>query len=199
MFRWFMDSLGMATSEVVFFLVFLLGFIVSIGGWLFGGGDHDTDHDGDHAEHGDHGAAHIELSSFFSIRALSLFITGFGAAGYVVLHVWQKLYLACTAGFLFGVALAAVGLYIIHFARKQEADSTITSAHVIGHEALVVTDIPGNLEGKGEISFVAGGVQQHSPAMTERGTGFRRGATVRIVQAGGSFVVVEGTAPKGAA
>lgn len=188
MFRWFADSVGMATAEVVFFLVFLLGFVVSIGGWIFGGGDHDGDHGADHGgDHGDHG---VELSSLFSVRALSLFVTGFGGAGYVTMHVSQKLYLACAAGLLAGVGLAAVGLWIIHFARKQEADSTITSEHVIGHEALVVTDIPPALSGRGEVSFVAGGVQQHSAAMTESESELRRGTAVRIVRTAASFVVV---------
>lgn len=191
MFRWFLDSFGMATAEVVFFLVFTFGFIVSVGGWIFGGGD--ADHDADHGDHGDHGAdhGHVTLSSFFSLRALALFVTGFGAAGYVVMHLTQKLYMACAAGALAGAGLAAVGLWIIHFARKQEADSTITSEQIAGTEALVTTDVPPNLSGKGEVSYVAGGVQQHSPAMTEHPEGFRRGAAVRIVRAGSAFVVVD--------
>lgn len=191
MIRWFMDSLGMATSEVVFFLLFLFGFVISIGGWIFGG-DHDSDHDhaGDHGDH-DGDGHHVSLSSFLSVRALAMFLTGFGGVAYLVMHFSHKMLLACASGVVSGIAIAAIGVWIIYFAKKQESNSTVNAETVQGTMALVILEIPPSLSGKGEVQYVAGGMQHHTPAMTESETGFKRGATVRIVRMASSFVVVD--------
>lgn len=195
MFRWFMDSLGMATSEVVFFLLFLFGLTFSIGGWIFSHGDHDTDHDADHGDHdGNHhgdGGHHVSLSSFLSVRAIAMFVTGFGGMAYLTMHFSHKMFLACASGVITGLAMAAIGVWIIYFAKKQESNSSVTAESVCGSMGVVVLEVPPSLTGKGEVQYVAGGMQHHSAAMTEDSSGFKRGATVRIVRMASSFVIVE--------
>jgi hypothetical protein len=192
MFQWFMDSLGMATSEVVFFLLFLFGLVISIGGWVFGGGDHDSDHDHGDAHSGDHDGDHqVSLSSFLSVRSLAMFLTGFGGVAYLVMHFTHKMFFACASGVVSGIIIAAIGLWIIYFAKKQESNSAVTAESVQGATAIVTLEIPPSLHGKGEVQYTAGGMQHHSAAMTESETGFKRGATVRIVRMASSFVVVD--------
>jgi membrane protein implicated in regulation of membrane protease activity len=187
MFKWFMDSLGMATSEVVFFLIFLFGFVIAAGGWIFGGG-HEGDHE--HAGHDD-GGHEVSLSSFLSVRALAMFLTGFGGVAYLVMHLSHKMLLACASGVVSGIIIAAIGLWIIYFAKKQESNSAVTAESVQGATAIVTLEIPPSLVGKGEVQYTASGMQHHAAAMTESETGFKRGATVRIVRMASSFVLVD--------
>src|SRR5207245_558359 len=113
-----------------------------------GGHDHsDVGHDV-----GGHDGAHDTGPSFFSAFAFSFFLTGFGGVGALMkASEWSTL--ASSAGALTGGScLWAAAFAFMSVLHRQQADSTVTSAKLIGAVAVVTIPIPRNGVGKVQCS-----------------------------------------------
>ena len=194
MFQWFMEAFGRGTAETVFFGLFLLALVFTVGGLLIGGHDHDSDHagggdhDGDH--HGGDDGHQISLSSFFSVGAIALFVIGVGGVGYLVMHYQHGLVLASVSGVVAGLVMAAIGVLIIHITMNQQSNSAVTQTEILGKEVQVVVAIPPGLSGRGQVVVQTAGAPIYEAAMTEDEAGFRPGSAVRVLRSAGDYVVV---------
>jgi len=189
MVEWFASLFSGAFAEIALLCICLSGAVFTVISILFGGdADHgDMDHGGDSAGDNDHAT---DGPSFFSIRGLSLFATGFGGVGYIVQHYTHKPLVASVSGLVFGMLLAMAGLAFIRFFYRQQVSSLVSSEQVIGTTGTVSTSIsPGG--GVGEVSLVIAGIQTTRTAIGDGGEPISQGSIVRVVRLVGSHVVVE--------
>lgn len=190
MFEWVSSLFQGAVAELVF-LAICIGCGIITGFTLLFGGDHDHDvgHDGGVDGHdSDHGDGH-QGPSFFSIRGLTLFGTGFGGVGYLVQHFTGKTLVASVSGLASGVVLAMAGLAFIRMFFQQQASSLVSDQQIVGTIGSVITSIPEG--GMGEVEFNAAGVHTTRAATSLGGRAISRGAPVKIIQTVGHLVIVQ--------
>ena len=182
--EFFRNSLGL----MIFFAIFAFGMIFTLFSLIFGG-----EHDG--GDHGDiHGDAHgdgddNQAPGFFSIRGISLFATGFGALGFIVMYYTEKVLLASVSGLGFGWVFAFLGLFMMRMLIRQQANSMMRPEEMIGTLGEVTTGIPDH--GVGEVRMTVDGVTLTRTASSTSGTAIRSGTIVRVVRSDGGTVSVE--------
>lgn len=169
-------------------LSFLLGEMADSLAGLF---EHDVDvdvggHDVVDVQHD--GEVHTG-PSFFSIRMLAAFATGFGVVGALaVSRGWDPL-MAALPGLGTGalMALASYGFSTLLY--RQQATSSYTPSEIVGLTAEVITPIPQN--GIGEIALVVRGSREHLAARSVDGQSVGAGTTVKIANVSGTTAVVK--------
>jgi membrane protein implicated in regulation of membrane protease activity len=151
--------------------VFLLISFISSGlsdafGGLFGGdqdiggGDADTDvNAGEGVEAG---------PSFFNLRAIAAFVTGFGAMGWLLTSLGWNAYLAAlpSLGVGFLMALITYGVTMALF--RQQSTSSYSPKEIIGQKAELVIPIPAN--DCGQIALIYKGSRIVRAARTRDGS-----------------------------
>ena len=190
----------MDVLEIVYLVAFFLGFgFAVISGLLSGvfsghgefGGNVDVSGDQIHA--GAHSVAHgdnVPLSPISPVT-ISLFITSFGATGFVMMH-WMRLPVAVhlpvasASGFIVALLFFLVLLKVF---RVTQASSHARVSDAIGQEAEITTAIPA--EGVGEIAYVVGGTRFTAPAKLIDGKELPQRHIVRIVKIVGNTFIVE--------
>lgn len=196
MLQWIGSYFSGVPAQLVFFSVFLFGFIITAASMLFGHdgdadhggdfhiGDHDIGHDADHGGDQDHHGPGL-----FSVRGISLLAIGFGGTGYIIQFYTGKLLVACVAGLGSAWLFATFGLWVIHFFYSQEGSSLISEEAFMGATGIVTTTIPRG--GLGEVTLSVGGRQLARTARCQNGSRITQGTGVRVVQKTGEAVVVE--------
>ncbi len=143
----------------IFLIVAVAGLFFSFMSLIFGGGAEDTDTGGLDADHidishdGDNGNnSGVSVASFFSLRTLMWFLTGFGAAGAAAINAGWGPWPSAGFGLLGGFSLVLFGVLLFTFVGKQQGNSAPKLRSLVGKTALVVTSIPE--QGLGEIRVV---------------------------------------------
>jgi len=155
------------------FLVLLVSFIfsglVDAFGGLFGG-DHDVSiHLGDHEVVDVHtGEAPHVGPSFFNLRAIAAFVTGFGAMGWLLTARGMDPYLAALPSLGVGLVMALITYGITLALFKQQSTSSYSPKEIIGQKAELVIPIPAN--DCGQIALVYKGARVVHAAKTIDGS-----------------------------
>src|SRR5258706_13637532 len=113
---------------LIFVCITVAGFILLVGGSLFGH-DHDVDHDhGGHFDHG-HDAGHdAEPSvSMFSVKVIGSFIMGFGAGGAIAAFYGANPRAASFIGFAVGFLMGLLLYLVMRVVFGQQAHSIDTT------------------------------------------------------------------------
>jgi membrane protein implicated in regulation of membrane protease activity len=166
---------------IVFICLGIVGLTMFLFAAMFGGHDHsDMGHD-----FGGHDAAHDTGPSFFSAFALAFFLTGFGGAGTLLMASGWKLLPSSLVSLLAGSCLWAIALGFMSMLHRQQADSTVKSAKLVGHVGVVTTPISENHLGK--IQCAACSEELIVRCDEEVGAGAR----VRIVESAGGIYLVK--------
>lgn len=181
---------------VVFLTIMGIGFCVLLISLVLGevfehGADlaHDVaiehevlDHGGDvdHAEGG---------PSIFSVRIISSFITGFGGAGAIGVHLGFSYLVSSLFGLVGGFLVAVPVFFIVKFLMKQQASSNLTVSDLEGKTALVSVSIPEN--GAGQITLTTHGRTVYQTARSSTGRAIPHNSVVTIRQVVADFVVVD--------
>jgi len=147
------------------------------------------------AGHG-HTAGHSsgpENMSIWSFQILFLFIAGFGVGGYFPSLLHLSVPLTILFGALGGMALAAIGYFVINIFYRRQSDSNISSEEYIGLTGIVVTSISGG--GVGQVRCEIGASRDTFLAKSRDGAAVPVNSMVRIVDMVGSTAIVEITDP----
>lgn len=180
-----------------YWVMALVGTIVTLI-LLFVGGDHDFAHGfGGHdigVGHADlHGGGHDaghqdEGPGPISLRTMLAFIGGWGWGGLIGWDVFRWGLFSAPFGLAVGLLMAMIIFRFTRFLYCQEATSTITAAHLIGQEGVVITAIPAG--GTGEIRVHAQGVPLKSLARAEGEEAIADGQRITIVEELGGTMIV---------
>jgi membrane protein implicated in regulation of membrane protease activity len=128
---------------------------------------------------------------FFSLRALAVFLTAFGAIGAVAHNYFPPAkgtaLISSLLGVMGGVIMSLVYVMAMRMVYSQEASSLVADRDLVGVEGRVTVAIPEN--GLGEVSCLIGGHVTRRMARARQA--LPEGTVVRIKEVYGDTVVVE--------
>lgn len=166
---------------IVFICLGIVGLTMFLFATMFGGHDHsDMGHD-----FGDHDSAHDTGPSFFSVFSLAFFLTGFGGTGTLLKASGWSTVPTSFVALLAGSSLWLLAFGFMSMLHRQQADSTVTSAKLVGHVGVVTIPISENHLGK--IQCAACSEELIVRCDQEVGAGAR----VRIVESAGGIYLVK--------
>jgi membrane protein implicated in regulation of membrane protease activity len=167
---------------LIFGSIALAFFLIMVGGFLLGH-DHDVGHD--HAfDHGDPASV-----SIFSMKVISTFGMGFGAAGAIATFYGQNGLISSLIGIVFGAILAGIMYTFMSVITRQQATSLITTETLVNQSGTVTVAIEKDSVGEVAISH-AGNYTTYS-ARSNSPKPIPKGRQIRIVQTSGSLLIVE--------
>ena len=159
---------------------------------------HGMHHGGGHGHHLHHGhatghaAGHraaVDNMSVWSFQMLFLFIGGFGIGGYFAALYRLAVPLTMACGATSGIALAAVGYFIINIFYRRQANSNIYSEEFIGLTGIIVTSIQAG--GVGQVRCEIGTSRETFLAKSVDGNAIPINAVVRVTDMVGSTAIVQ--------
>lgn len=176
------------TLESFYLTCFFAGLLLTVVSFVFGGGHafhvnlpgHMFDFTiggGAHGSHGSHGHA-----SPFNVASLMMFLTWFGAAGYITLHYRSTagalaLTIALVAGFL-GGALMYLFLARVLIANEHPLiNSDFEMTGVLGRVSVPIREA-----GTGELIYSQQGTRRSCGARSDNGRAIERGAEVVVMR-----------------
>jgi membrane protein implicated in regulation of membrane protease activity len=172
-----------STPTVVFLTIALCAFVFLCGTYLLG-------HDHTEVSHGvDHGH---DSPGFFSPRVISIFCLAFGAGGAAASILGWSVLWATYVAFAAGLLLGLTAYSLLNLLYKQQANSLVTNAKLVGCLGQVVTRIPPN--GCGEVTFIAAGQSMTQLASSAHHVELSVGKRVKILTVSGSALLVEAIA-----
>ena len=168
---------------LIFLCITVAGFILLVGGSLFG-----HDHDG-HVDHG-HDAGHgVEAAvSVFSVKVIGTFILGFGAGGAIAAYYGANPLVASLIGLAVGFLMGLLMYGIMRLIYGQQANSIVTTGTAVGEIGTVTTAI--GSEGTGEVDLTLRGQNRTFLARSADAKPISRGRRVEVVHTAGSQLVV---------
>lgn len=160
-------------------LVLLLQLLLSI----FGGMD-----DGMDIDHADHGSG----LSFFSIRGVTAFFTGFGWSGVIAMNAGLGLIPAIAIGMTVGVALM-FGIFLLMTSMlRLQSSGTLDFANAVGQVGTVYVSVPGGRKAGGQVEVNFQGRLTMAEALFSGEETLRPGTKVKVVdKIGHSTLVIE--------
>lgn len=186
------DAFRTSSAIMTFLTIFGAGLVVTLFSLVFGGDhDHGDVGHGDGDGNGDHGED--QGPSFFSIRGISLFATGFGGVGLLVMYGTKQVLTASLSGALSGVIFAFLGITGMRMMIRQQASSIIQPSAFTNLLGEVTTTIPE--QGLGEVRVTVDGTTMTKTARALSQRMIPSGTTVRVVQSTGGTVLVRELAP----
>jgi len=165
---------------IVYICLGIVGLVLFLFATMLGGHDHsDMGHD-----FGDHDAAHDTGPSFFSAFSLAFFLTGFGGTGTLLKASAWTTFPCALVSLLAGSCLWALAFAFMSVLHRQQADSTVTAAKLIGAVGVVTVQIPPG--GVGKIQCAACSEE----LIVRCDEAVSAGERVRIVEdSGGTYIV----------
>jgi membrane protein implicated in regulation of membrane protease activity len=122
---------------IVFICLGIAGLAMFLFASMFGGHDHsDMGHD-----LGGHDGAHDTGPGFFSAFSLAFFLTGFGGVGTLTIASGWQMLPSSLAALLGGGALWGIAFAFMSMLHRQQGDSTVTMAKVVGSVGVVTVPI----------------------------------------------------------
>jgi hypothetical protein len=177
------DLFGPVSAFTVFLLIGLVGFVFLLVSLIFGEVFDLMGSDVDH----DFGLGHGG-PSFFSGRVLSVFVTAFGGAGAIGIHLGMSVLAASAVGFASGVVFGS-GIYAFaRFLYGQQATTEVGAKDIEGRTARVVVSIPAG--GIGQVRLQIGEEIIDKMARTVDGSALVENTIVRVDSVLGEIVVV---------
>ena len=177
----------------IFLGCFIVGFLLTAGSFMFGieshGGDfgHGGGHGGDlgHGGHGGgdgDGSGHSHGIPLLNFNSLALFLTWFGAVGYILnsqARVGPVISLvgAIVSGF---VGALIIAMFVNKFLMKGDTTMRASDYYLPGTLARVTSSI--RQGGTGEIVYVQGGTRKTAGARSDEGTAHALGQEVVVVR-----------------
>jgi membrane-bound ClpP family serine protease len=174
---------------LIFVCITVAGFILLVGGSLFGH-DHDVDHDHDgHFDHG-HDAGHDAepTVSMFSVKVIGSFILGFGAGGAIAAFYGANPLTASFIGLAVGFLMGLLMYWVMRLIYGQQSTSIVTTNTAVGEIGTVTTAI--GRDGTGEVALTLGGQHRSFLARSVDTKAIAKGRQVRVVHTTGSQLVV---------
>lgn len=173
---------------IIFVAICVFGFIVLVGGSLFGH-DHDVDHD--HSFEHDHDASDSNepTVSIFSLKVIGTFIMGFGAAGAIAQYATGKPIISSLWGFGSGVVTGLVMYLFMRALYGQQSSSLVETDRAIGQAGTVSVTI--GKGAAGQIDVEVAGLHMTYLATSADGEEIPRGRAVRVVANEGGKLVVQ--------
>ncbi len=178
---------------LIFVCITAAGFILLLGGSIFGH-DHDGDHDhGGHFDHGHdagHDASHdIEPTvSIFSTKVIGAFLMGFGAGGAIAAYYGAGPLAASFVGLAVGFLIGLLMYGVMRLIYGQQATSIVTTSTAVGEIGMVT--IPIGRNGTGEVAITLRGQHRSFLARSADTNAIAKGRQVRVVHTTGSQLVV---------
>ncbi len=126
--------------------------------------------------------------SFFSFNTVFLFVAGFGIGGYFAATSRFPAPIVLLAGAGCGLALAAVGFYVLKFLYQRQTSSTHRLEEFVGRTGVVDVSIIG--EGVGKVRCINGNDTASFLARSS-GADIPRDSRVRITSIAGTVATVE--------
>jgi hypothetical protein len=176
------EFFGQLSAFTVFLGIGAIGFLILLTSFFFGeifehfdggGWDHDLGHGG---------------PSFFSMRVLSVFITGFGGFGAIGIHFGLSVLVSSGVGFLSGLMAASIIYSFAKFLYSQQASTEVKTSDLVGRTARVVVAIPAG--GVGQVRCQIGEELIDKTAQTADGSGIAENAIVHVEQVLGEIAIV---------
>ena len=168
------------SAFTVFLGIAAMGFLFLLASFLFG---EIFDHLGADAGDFDHGGP-----SFFSLRVLSVFVTGFGGVGAIGIHFGLTVLPASGLGFLSGMTCALIIYSFARFLYGQQASTQYQSGDLVGKTGRTVVGIPKG--GMGQIRCQIGEELVDKMARSQDGAAIGENSIVQVVQVLGEIVIV---------
>lgn len=176
---------------LMFLVIGAIGLIMLL---VSGHGDHDgavdhdvsVGHDGDVGGHdaGDAGSFPPILSMF----NISWFMMGFGAVGAGMRYFNLSAPVSALGGLGGGIVLGGIAFYCLGLFYRQQADSTMTTARIVGSVGTVTVPAPPN--GSGKAQFTVGREGVELIVRSKAGESLATGSQVRVLtEAGGMYLV----------
>jgi membrane-bound ClpP family serine protease len=174
---------------LIFVCITAAGFILLVGGSIFGH-DHDVDHDHDgHFDHG-HDAGHgtDATVSMFSVKVIGSFIMGFGAGGAIAAFYGADPLKASFIGLAVGFLMGLLMYWVMRLIYGQQSTSIVTTNTAVGEIGTVTVPIGRN--GTGEVAITLRGQHRSFLARSADTNAIPKGRQVRVVHTTGSQLVV---------
>ncbi len=178
----------MSVGFIILLLSFIFSGLVDAFGEFFGG-DHDASiHIGDHEVADVHTGEGVHMGpSFFNLRAIAAFVTGFGAMGWLLTSMGWNAYLAALPSLGVGLVMALITYGITLALFRQQSSSSYSPEEIIGQQAELVIPIP---QGDcGQIALVYKGARVTRAARTKDGSAIA-GGLVKIDALYGDTAIV---------
>jgi membrane-bound ClpP family serine protease len=174
---------------LIFVCITVAGFILLVGGSIFGH-DHDVDHDHDgHFDHGHDGGHDAEPSvSMFSVKVIGSFIMGFGAGGAIAAFYGAGPLTASFIGLAVGFLIGLLMYWVMRLIYSQQSTSIVNTDAAVGETGTVTVAIGRN--GTGEVAINLRGQHRNFLARSADTNAIARGRQVRVVRTTGSELVV---------
>lgn len=169
---------------LIFAVVGMVGFFFLLVSALFGG-----DHDGGVDGAADHEMDHDAGPSPFSLRVISMFLTGFGATGAVGMAYGLKYPISSALGVVMGVVMGYAAFKLIQFFMRQQSSSTVGDDDMVGVVGEVSVAIPKG--GIGQVGLTVKGQRRYPSARATGETAIEEGVAVKVVHSAGNTVTVE--------
>jgi len=169
---------------LIFAVVGMVGFFFLLVSALFGG-DHDGGVEGDQ----DHDVGHDAGPSPFSLRVISMFLTGFGATGAVGMAYGLKYPVSSGLGLVMGALMGYAAFKLIQFFMRQQSSSTVGDDDMVGVVGEVSVAIPKG--GIGQVGLTVKGQRRYPSARCVGETAIEEGVAVKVVHSAGNTVTVE--------
>ncbi len=169
---------------LIFLCITVAGFILLVGGSIFG---HDHDGHFDHGHDGDHGAE--AAVSVFSVKVIGSFILGFGAGGAIAAFYGANPLVASFVGLGVGVLMGLLMYGVMRLIYGQQATSIVTTDTAVGEIGTVTTAI--GSDGTGEVDLTLRGQNRTFLARSADAQPIARGRRVKVVHTAGSQLVVQ--------
>jgi len=170
---------------LIFIGITIAGFILLVGGSIFGH-DHDVDHD--HGGHLDHGHDAEATVSMFSVKVIGTFVLGFGAGGAIAAFYGANPLMASFVGLAVGFLMGLLMYWIMRIIYGQQSTSIVTTDTAVGEVGTVTVAIGRN--GTGEVALTLGGQHRSFLASSADPNGIPKGRRVKVVHTTGSQLVV---------
>jgi membrane protein implicated in regulation of membrane protease activity len=171
---------------LIFVGVTVAGFILLVGGSIFGH-DHDVDHD--HGGHIDHDAGNAEPAvSMFSVKVIGSFIMGFGAGGAIAAYYGIGSLPASFIGLAVGFLMGLLMYWVMRLIYGQQATSVVNTSTAVGEIGTVTVPIGRN--GTGEVALTLHGQHRSFLATSADTNAIPKGRQVTVVHTTGSQLVV---------
>lgn len=156
---WTFLAIGLVTGG---FLVatMIVGEVSELFGDLFDGDhdvsiDHDVDNDAGHSGYDSHDIeTDMQTPSFFSFRIILAFLSGFGIAGAIAIHLDQSIFVSSLYGIASGFVMGFLNYLFVLFLSAGQASFNVNENDFIGKEGRVIVGIPA--EGLGQIQIDTG-------------------------------------------
>lgn len=177
------ELLGQSSAFTVFLGMAAIGFSILVASFVFG---EIFEHFGGHAW--DSGLEHGG-PSFFSMRVLSVFVTGFGGFGAIGIHYGLPVLPASGVGLLSGLTCATIIYSFARFLYSQQASTELKSVDLAGVTGRIVVGIPAG--GMGQVRCQIGEELVDKMARSKDGGAIGENAIVKVVQVLGEIVIVQ--------